>query len=351
MKERIVTPPLLRRGDTVAIVATARCVTPDEIAPAVAFLRQWGLDVRLPQQLFARENQFAGSDDCRAAMLQQMLDDSQVKAIFCARGGYGTVRIVDMLDWSHFVQHPKWVIGYSDVTVLHSHIQQQLGIATLHAIMPINFPTGEGALKEEAEAEDICSAQRDGYLHTPYPAVSTMRQFLFQGVLEYPSSQFLCSYPSADPAKQKRTAAPRLLFSVPGTHTPHADESTSCITAPVCGGNLSILYSLLGSASDIDTHGKILFLEDLDEYLYHIDRMTQALLRAGKLDGLAAVVAGSFQDMHDNAVPFGKSAWQIILDATKDRGYPVIQGNIFGHIGTDNLALPLGVTATLAWQE
>lgn len=345
MKDRLVIPPLLKEGDNVAIVATARFVTPDEIAPAIAFLQHWGLEVKLPEQLYAKEDQFAGSDDCRAGMLQQMLDDPQVKAIFCARGGYGTVRIIDQVDWTQFVLHPKWVVGYSDVTVLHCHIQQQLGIATLHAIMPFNFPTGE-----EAETEEYCCPPDNGYLTSHYPALSTLKQFLFRGELEYPGHLFLCCLPSKDPLKQVWTPAPDMLFSASRVYTPPADEGMRCITAPVCGGNLSILYSLLGSASDIDTRGKILFIEDLDEYLYHIDRMMQALRRAGKLNDLAALVVGAFSDMHDNAVPFGKTAEQIILEAAQDRDYPVIHGGIFGHIGKDNLALPLGLTATLAWR-
>ena len=284
----------LHPGDLVALTATARKVSPVEIEPAVRLFELWGLRVLVPNGLYEEDNQFAGNDDHRAAMMQSLIDNDDVRAIFCVRGGYGTVRIVDKIDFSRLVTNPKWVVGYSDVTVLHSHIGCNLGVPTLHATMPLNIPA------------DACSVQ--------YPATESLRQMLFEGKLHYE-------------------------FEYDGD----VSNRTGTCYAPLVGGNLSVLYSLLGSESDIDTEGKILLIEDLDEYLYHIDRMMMALKRAGKLCGLRGLLVGAMSDMHDNAVPFGRSAEQIVLDAVADYNYPVAFHCPFGHIGTENRALPLGV--------
>lgn len=287
--------PFLRRGDRVALAAPARKVSPEEMAPAIAELESWGLEVIVPKGLYAAEGQLAGSDKHRAALLQQLLDDESLRAIFCCRGGYGTVRIVDRLDLTRFAEHKKWIVGYSDITVLHSHIHATLGLPTLHATMPINFQS------------------------SPTPATSTLHDYLF------------------------------------GTQSGHIDyewESNALnrsgeAHAPVVGGNLSILYSLLGSRSQVDTCGKILLIEDLDEYLYHIDRMMQALRRAGMLDGLAGLIVGGLSDMHDNTVPWGQTAEEIVAAAVADKDYPVVFGAPFGHLGDNNLALPMGIPMTL----
>jgi len=286
-------PPLLHPGDRVALAAPARKVHPDEMAPAVELLSSWGLDVVIPEDLYASYNQFAGTDSLRASVLQQLLDDESIRAIFCARGGYGSVRIIDNIDFSGFSSSPKWVVGYSDVTVLHSHIAGICHCATLHATMPINIAP-------------------DTVTH-PTPATATLRQMLFEGTCHY-------RFPNPDAPVNR-----------PG----------EC-SAPVVGGNLSILYSLLGSASDVDTDGKILLIEDLDEYLYHVDRMMQALRRAGKLDRIKGLLVGALSDMHDNTVPFGETAEEIVMNAVKDYHYPVAFHLPFGHIGDQNRALPLG---------
>lgn len=285
----------LHKGDRVALAAPARKVSPDEMAPAIGMLESWGLEVVVPKGLYAEEGQLAGSDHHRAALLQGLLDDPEVKAIICCRGGYGTVRIIDRLDFSRLAEHPKWVVGYSDATVLHSHIHSTLGLPTLHATMPINMHGEET------------------------PATRTMHDFLFG----------------------------RNRDLVDHEWEPHTLNREGVAQAPVVGGNLSILYSLLGSRSQIDTRGKILLIEDLDEYLYHIDRMMQALRRAGMLDGLAGLVVGGLSDMHDNTVPFGRTAEEIVLEAVADRRYPVAFGAPFGHLGDNNLALPLGIKCTL----
>jgi muramoyltetrapeptide carboxypeptidase len=216
-----------------------------------------------------------------------MLDDVNIKAVLCSRGGYGTLRIVDGLDFTSFSAHPKWVVGYSDVTVLHSHIQHQLGVETLHAVMPVNF-------KGDHEDESL----------------HTMINALFGKRITY-------SFPK--PGLSREGNAEGVLV----------------------GGNLSILYSLMGSVSAPDTDGKILFIEDVDEYLYHIDRMMMALKRAGKLEKLKGLIVGGMTRMNDNAIPFGKSANEIIAEAVKEYKFPVCFDFPAGHLDT-NLALIMG---------
>lgn len=290
------TPRYLKPGDCVALAATARKVSPAEMEAAIRLFTSWGLDVRQPDNLYAECHQFAGDDATRAALLQAQLDDPSVRAVICARGGYGTVRIIDRLDFSRFARDPKWVVGYSDVTVLHSHLHRHLEVETLHATMPIDIPS---------EAD-----------RTPCPATDTLRRCLFGAP---PTYRF-------DPADGNRTGEAQ---------------------APLVGGNLSMLYSLCGSPSDLDTDGKILFLEDLDEYLYHIDRMMQNLRRCGKLAHLRGLVVGALTRMHDNAIPFGRTAKEIVADAVRDYDYPVCFGLPAGHIGPDNQALILGRTVRL----
>jgi muramoyltetrapeptide carboxypeptidase len=289
----MITPAFLKPGDTVGIVATARKVIPSEVEPAIKTIESWGLTVVCGNHLYAEENQFAGSDGLRAADLQQMLDNAEIKAIICARGGYGTVRIIDKPDFSAFEKHPKWIVGYSDITVLHSHIHRHLGIETLHATMTLNFPV-------------------DG---SPSSSVEALRKVLFG---ETPDYQFK-----------------------PGLFSRNGHER-----GLVVGGNLSILCSLSGTTSDIETEGKILFIEDLDEYLYHIDRMMMNLKRSGKLDRLAGLVVGGMSQMRDNTVPFGKTAEEIIADSVKEYKYPVLFGFPAGH-QEENLPLILGREAVL----
>lgn len=281
--------PPLKAGDLVALAAPARRVSPEEMAPAVARLEAWGLRVRVPEGLYEAEGQLAGSDEHRTALLQRQLDDPEVRAILCCRGGYGTVRIIDRLDFTRFAQHPKWIVGYSDVTVLHSHIHATLGLPTLHATMPINFP-------DEGENIDL----------------QMLRATLFGERM------------------------PALEWDATAMDRPGVAEGE------LVGGNLSILYSLLGSRSQIDTRGKILLIEDLDEYLYHVDRMMQALRRAGMLEGLNGLIVGHLSDMHDNAVPFGRRAEQIVLEAVEGCDFPVAFGAPVGHCVGANCAVRLG---------
>lgn len=283
----MITPPYLKSGDKIAVVATARKVSPSEMDFAFSTLRSWGLQVVTGPHLFGEANQYSGTDEERAFDLQMMLDDKGIKAIICARGGYGTVRIIDQLNFSTFEQHPKWIVGYSDITVLHSHIHTQFGIETLHATMPINFP------------DDGTAA-----------ATESLRKALFGETLEY-----------------NIDAKP---LNKPG-------NASGVLT----GGNLSILYSLTGSASDIQTQDKVLFIEDLDEYLYHVDRMMMNLKRSGKLSGIKGLIVGGLSKMNDNAVPFGKQAEQIIAESAQEAGIPVCFNFPAGHIA-DNRALIMG---------
>lgn len=277
-------PSFLKKGDKIGIIACARKISLTEIQPAIDILNAWGLEVVLSKNLFKTDNQFSGSDDERAEDLQMMLDDDSIKAVISARGGYGTMRIIDKIDFTHFKKHPKWIIGYSDITVLHSHLNN-FGIETIHATMPINFMKNR-------------------------EATETLRKALFGEKLKY------------------------IIESHPLNRRGNTE-------AKLIGGNLSLLYALTGSISDIDTKGKILFIEDLDEYLYHIDRMMMNLKRSGKLEHLAGLIVGGMVDMKDNAIPFGKTAEEIILDAVKEYNYPVCFNFPAGHIDR-NLALFLG---------
>lgn len=284
----MVTPPYIKIGDTVAIVSTARKISIEELKPALLLLESRGLKTVLGKTIGAEENQFAGSDDLRATDFQTMLDDPNIKAIWCARGGYGTVRIIDKLDFSNFKKFPKWIIGYSDVTVLHSHINN-LSVESLHAQMPLEI---EKKTQETADSiQKALFGQEYSISYTIQNAQNLNRQGLVKG--------------------------------------------------HIIGGNLSILYSLCGSNSELKTSGKILFIEDLDEYLYHIDRMMMNLKRNGMLDNLGGLIVGGMTSMNDNTIPFGKTAEEIIFDAVKEYDYPVCFDFPAGHIN-DNRALVLG---------
>jgi muramoyltetrapeptide carboxypeptidase len=279
-------PTRLKPGDKVIIISSARKVLPEEVNAAVEVLKSWGLLVEFGDNLYAEFNQFAGSDLQRTNDLQKAINDESIKAILFARGGYGTVRIVDAINYSALTKNPKWVIGFSDITVLHAHLEKNFGIATLHSPMAFNFQK------------------------TPEEVLEKIKSLLFEGSQQYKVA--------AHPMNRKGESEGLLI-----------------------GGNLSIIYSLLGSVSDSDTDGKILFLEDLDEFLYHIDRMLQSLKRAGKLAKLAGLIIGGMNDMKDNLVPFGKSPEEIILDAVKEFDYPVCFGFPSGHLPI-NFPLLLG---------
>jgi muramoyltetrapeptide carboxypeptidase len=283
-------PPFLAKGDTVALIATARKIEIDQLNLATSTLKSWGLNVITGHHLLDAHHQFAGSDHERAADVQQALNNESVKAIICFRGGYGSVRLLEKLNLSTLQRNPKWIVGYSDVTALHN-VWQNAGIMCVHGTMPVNFSSNSG------------------------PALESLRKALFGEKNTYSFSH-------------------------------HALNRTGSTQGLLTGGNLSMLLSLAGTKHDIDTRGKILILEDLDEYLYHIDRMMWNLKLADKLTHLKGLIVGGFTDMKDNAVPFGQTAYEIIAEAVADYNYPVVFDFPFGHI-PDNRALILGKEAVL----
>jgi muramoyltetrapeptide carboxypeptidase len=296
----MITPQYLKAGDTIGIVAPARKIVLGEIQAAINTFQAWGLEVVLGHNLLKSDHQFSGTDEQRAEDLQIMLDRPDIKAVIAARGGYGTLRIIDALDFSTFKQHPKWIIGYSDITVLHAHINS-LGVESLHATMPLNF---------------FKSGPQD-------PAVEALHNALFGKSIQY-----------------KYTAS---------SHNQHLLRAGN-VSGGLVGGNLSILYALSSSVSDIHTDGKILFIEDLDEYLYHIDRMMLQLDRSGKLKNLKGLIVGGMTQMKDNAIPFGKSVEEIIFDAVRKYDVPVCFDFPAGHLA-DNKALILGREVALSVGE
>ena len=290
----MITPPYLQKGDTVAILATARKHIVKSMQPTIDLLESWGLNVVIGKSIGLEENQLAGSDEQRAADLQEQLDNPNIKAIWCARGGYGTVRVVDLIDFTQFNKSPKWLVGFSDVTVLHNHLNT-MGYKSIHGIMPIS----------------LAKASKE--------AIESLRLSLFGQPLQYAID-------------------------------PHPMNRLGKATGEVVGGNLSILYSLLGSPSAIDCKDKILYIEDLDEYLYHIDRMMMNLKRNGCLESLKGIIVGSMTDMKDNDIPWGKNALEIVQDVTKQYNIPMVFNFPAGHIH-DNRALILGATATIEVTE
>jgi len=278
-------PPPLKKGDKIAITCPAKKL-PAPMTDAVKLLQSWGLEVVLGETVDASFHQFAGDDEMRARDMQRFIDDDSIKAIIAARGGYGTVRMIDQVDFSRLAQKPKWLVGFSDITVLHTHLFANYGAQTIHGQMPVNIP--------DASAHSL----------------ETLRKALFGEELAY-------QYHS---------------------HTLNRPGKASGI---LVGGNLSLLIAVSGSVSDIDYTGKILFIEDVGEYLYSIDRMMRNLKRAGKLKHLAGLVVGGFTDVKDNDIPFGQTVPEIIMDVVKEYDYPVCFEFPAGHI-PDNCSLILG---------
>jgi muramoyltetrapeptide carboxypeptidase len=283
-------PSYLKKGDLTILIATARKTNIELIQPAIDALKGWGLKVELSPYLFREKNQFAGDDEERAAGLQWALDHPEAKAILVTGGGYGTVRIIDRVNFKAFKKNPKWIAGYSDVTVLHSRLNH-LKIQSIHSTMAFQFMKS-------------------------HEATLSLKKALFGEKIKYPVE-------------------------------PHLLNRAGKAEGEIVGGNLSLLYALAGSVDDISTKNKILFIEDLDEYLYHIDRMMMQLKRSGKLKHLKGLIVGGMSDMKDNAVPFGKNAGEIILDAVSEYDYPVCFGFPAGHI-TENFAVYFGRTGKLS---
>lgn len=278
-------PPYLKKGDKIAITCPAKKL-PNPMTDAIKLLQSWGLEVILGDTVTASYHQFAGDDAFRAKDLQRFIDDDSIKAIIAARGGYGTVRMIDMVDFSRFAQNPKWVVGFSDITLLHSHLFTNFNAPSIHGQMPMNIP--------DASARSL----------------DTLRKALFGEEISYQIK-------------------------------PNALNRIGEAEGLLIGGNLSILLSASGSVSDMDYAGKILFIEDIGEYLYAIDRMLRTLKRAGKLQHLKGLIVGGFTDIKDNDIPFGQTVPEIVLDVVKDYDYPVCFDFPAGHV-PDNCSLVLG---------
>lgn len=289
-------PPFLKPGDKIGIVSPSGKIEQGKLDNAIGIFREWGLDVVTGRNVYSCYNQFGGSDDQRVTDLQSMLDDESVNAVVCSRGGYGTVRIIDRIDFRRFVEHPKWIVGYSDITVLHSHINNLFGIETIHSPMAAEMAPGR---KEPPSGLSL----------------QLLKETLFGKIPVYD--------------------LPVHPLSVKG-------EAVGI----VAGGNLSVLCSLSGSLSEINFHEKILFIEDVGEYLYHIDRMMWTLLRSGVLELVSGLIIGGMTDMNDNKVPFGFNAEEIISQAVSGYKYPVCFGFPAGHQSA-NLPLILGRQALL----
>jgi muramoyltetrapeptide carboxypeptidase len=286
-------PPYLQKGDTIGIVCPAGYLPAEKAQTCIDVLQQWGYRVKTGKTLGHQFHYFAGTDEERLLDLQQMLDDDSVQAILCGRGGYGVSRIIDRLNFDRFRRKPKWIIGFSDITVLHAHLFTVLQTASIHAPMAAAF-------------------NDDGWQNV---YVQSLKQ-----ALEGHTASYTCDAHA---------------FNQPGT-----------VTAPLVGGNLSLLAHMVGSASDVDTRGKILFLEDVGEYIYNVDRMLLQLKRSGKLEGLAGLVVGGFTDMKDTVIPFGQTVEEVIRDQVKAYNYPICFNFPVSHSAA-NYALKVGVTYCL----
>ncbi len=273
-------PPFLKKGAKIGLTATARKVNPDELKACLQFLQKKGFTPVEGLHLYASDHQFGGTDAQRTESLQQLMDNPEIEAILCARGGYGTMRILSDLDFTQIQKHSKWIIGFSDITCLHAALLQQ-GICSIHGLMAFSFGQNRSNAESQKRLAEMLKGQVSPieYRHIPLPPLK--RDGVAEGVL--------------------------------------------------MGGNLSLLNQLSGTSLQPDSTGKILFLEDLDEYLYHIDRMMLHLDNAGWFNGLSGLVIGHFSQMRDNPVPFGRTAYQIIADAVRAYDFPVAWHFPVGH--------------------
>lgn len=294
-EQNLIQPPYLKAGDTVAIVAPSGILKnrTREVNQAKALLQQWGLHAIVGKHVYSKDNHFAGTDQERCEDFQKALDNPNIKAIWSARGGYGTVRILDKLDYTKFKEKPKWIIGYSDITALHNQAHNQ-GSETIHALMCMSL------------TEDLSKIEAS-----------------------------LASFKAA-------------IFGAPIAYTIKGSNynKTGTATGQLVGGNLTILHTMLGSNTSLKMDGKILFFEEIGEYAYHIDRMLQSLKRAGYFENCKGVIVGDITRVRKNTTPWGKSVQQLILDVLAEYDFPIVFNMPAGH-EKDNRALILGRTVTI----
>lgn len=296
-------PAYLQAGDTIGITCPAGAITLLEIQPAIQLIESWGFRIKVGSTVGKKDFTFGGTDEERAADLQQMMDDPSLKAILCARGGYGAVRLIDQLDLTGLGKYPKWVIGFSDITVILCHVHRNLNMASIHSKMCNSFPD-DWSKAEPIQAQSILS----------------IRQAL---------------------------AGEKMLYTVP----PNENNRPGSAAGALVGGNLKTIETLSGTHSDIDTRGKILFVEDTGEYLYSIDRMFWNLERTGKLSGLKGLVIGGFKVKPDDpGEDFGRSLYTIVRDRVKLYDYPVCFDFPVGH-QKNNFALKYGIPHSLQVQK
>lgn len=295
----LVQPPYLKVGDTVAIVAPSGILKnkTKEMQSTKNLLKSWGLHIVMGDHVYNQNNHFAGTDDERCEDFQKALDSPSISAILCARGGYGTVRILDKLDYTKFREHPKWLIGFSDITALHNQFHNE-GFESLHAMMATSMIEDTEAIKE---------------------TIATFKDAIFGKPLQY-----------------------RLKGS------PYNRVGVS--SGQLVGGNLTLLHTMLGSNTSIDVSGKILFIEEVGEHKYHIDRMLQSLKRAGYFENCKGLIVGDINKVRKNTTPWGSSMQQLILDALAEYNFPIAFNMPAGH-EDDNRALILGRTVQLTVEK
>lgn len=289
-RKALIQPPYLKAGDTIAIVAPSGILKnrQKEVQQAVDLLKSWGLHAIVGEHVFSQDNHFAGTDAQRCEDFQKAMDNPTVSAIWCARGGYGTVRILDKLDFTKFKLKPKWLIGYSDITALHNQFHNE-GFESIHALM--------------------CTSLTDD-LNDISESIETFRKAIFGEPLTY----------TLEGSKYNRV----------GT-----------ASGELVGGNLTMLHTMLGSKTSINTSGKVLFIEEIGEYKYHIDRMLQSMKRAGYFDECAGVLVGDMSKLRKNTTFWGSSVEQLILDALSEYDFPIAFNMPAGH-EKDNRAMILG---------
>ncbi|MTI41303.1 S66 peptidase family protein [Fulvivirga lutimaris] len=282
----MIQPPSLKFGDKICIVSPSRTIQETQIKEAIDIFEAWGLQVDLGSHVYDRFGYFAGTDEQRLSDLQIAINNPDIKAIFCSRGGYGMSRILDLLNFDNLLNTPKWIVGFSDITALHIQLNN-IGIQSIHGLMPVQFD----------------------YMGTE-ESLDSLKELLFNNKVEY---------------------------QLPV----HADNILGDASAEIIGGNLSLLTDCLGTKSEISTNGKILFVEEIDEYLYKIDRMFNQLKRANKLSKLKGLIVGDFSQQKDTNIPFGQTLEQIVLHHTSEFNYPVAFNIPIGH-EPHNLAVPCG---------